>query len=134
MTPPPADADSGATVAQQNFKARVLDLVGRIPSGRVMTYGQLALLAGTPGAARQVGFILSGLASPQGAGRDLPWQRVINARGGVSTDKLGFGEVQRSLLEREGVAFGPDGRCELERWQWWPEGESQEPESQPGLF
>lgn len=133
MTPPSPDSASGKTVRQQTFRARVLDLVGHIPSGRVMTYGQLALLAGTPGAARQVGFILGGLASPRGAELGLPWQRVINARGGVSTDKLGFGEVQRGLLEREGVAFGPDGRCQLERWQWWPE-EGQEPESQPGLF
>ncbi len=122
---PPVSPDSAP------FRARVLALVGRIPPGRVMTYGQLATLSGSPGAARQVGFVMNSLAQT-----DSPWQRVINAQGAVSTDKLGFGDIQRGLLMHEGVAFDASGRCDLKRLQWWPdeeEGESGGGE-QAGLF
>ena len=110
-----------------SFRARVLALVERIPPGRVMTYGQLATLAGSPGAARQAGFIMNALAES-----GLPWQRVINAQGTVSTDKLGFGDIQRGLLTAEGIAFDKSGRCDLKRLQWWPD---EAEESGPaGLF
>ncbi|GGL19926.1 MGMT family protein [Deinococcus radiotolerans] len=104
------------------FRERVLALVARIPEGRVMTYGQLALLAGNPGAARQAGFVLNSLVG----GSDLPWQRVINAQGRVSTHKVGFGDLQEGLLSAEGVVFR-DGRCELSRVQWWPDDERAAP-------
>lgn len=103
-----------------DFRARVLALVARIPPGRVMTYGQLALLAGSPGAARQAGHVLNGLMGGQD-GAELPWQRVINAQGRVSTHKLGFGDLQERLLSAEGVAFDAAGRCDLAARQWWPE-------------
>ncbi|MFC3831433.1 MULTISPECIES: MGMT family protein [Deinococcus] len=99
------------------FQARVLALVARIPPGRVMTYGQLALLAGAPGAARQAGQVLNGLMGHT----ELPWQRVINAQGRISTYKVGVGEVQEGLLRAEGVAFDDTGRCDLDTLQWWPE-------------
>ena len=105
------DADSGT------FHSRILSLVGRIPPGRVMTYGQLALLAGTPGAARQAGFVMNGLMG----GTDLPWHRVINAQGRVSTHKVGFGDMQEGLLRAEGVVLDESGRCDLNALQWWPE-------------
>ena len=105
-----------------DFRARVMALVARIPPGRVMTYGQLALLAGSPGAARQAGHVMNGLMGGQDdAGADLPWQRVINAQGRVSTHKLGFGSLQERLLGAEGVAFDASGRCDLAARQWWPE-------------
>ncbi|WP_221090182.1 MGMT family protein [Deinococcus aquaedulcis] len=100
------------------FRDRVLALVAQIPRGRVMTYGQLALLAGQPGAARQAGYVLNSLME----GSDLPWQRVINAQGRVSTHKVGFGDLQEGLLRAEGVTFDESGRCDLARLQWWPEG------------
>lgn len=84
-----------------------------------MTYGQLALLAGQPGAARQVGYIMNDLLQ----GSELPWQRVINAQGKVSTHKVGFGELQEKLLQAEGVQFDAAGRCDLKLYQWWPEEE-----------
>ena len=56
----------------------------------------------------------------------LPWQRVINAQGKVSTHKLGFGDMQERLLEAEGVRFDPAGRCDLARLQWWPEEEGRD--------
>ncbi|ACO47308.1 MGMT family protein [Deinococcus deserti] len=107
---------------EPSFRERVLALVTRIPEGRVMTYGQLALLAGQPGAARQAGYVMNTLMG----GSDLPWQRVINAQGRVSTHKLGFGDMQEKLLEAEGVTFDDAGRCDLGRLQWWP------PEAAPG--
>ncbi len=119
-----------ASPESPSFRARVLRLVEQIPPGRVMTYGQLATLAGAPGAARQVGFVMNALADSE-----LPWQRVVNAQGAVSTDKLGFGDIQRGLLGNEGIAFDASGRLDLKRLQWWPdeaEGGLQEP--QAGLF
>lgn len=96
----------------------MLALVSRIPAGRVATYGQLALLAGSPRAARQVGAVLRGLSA--GEAEHLPWYRVINAQGGISTYKVGTGELQRALLESEGVYFGADGRCPLKAVIWVP--------------
>ena len=112
---PPADAEPTASTLRQ----RVLALVARIPPGRVMTYGQLALLAGQPGAARQVGYVMNGVLKES----DVPWQRVINAQGRVSTHKLGLGELQEELLRAEGVELDETGRCDLARRQWWPEEE-----------
>lgn len=104
-----------ASPSSSPWVREVLALVAQIPPGRVMTYGQLALLTGHPGAARQVGMILSGTLESE-----LPWQRVINAQGGLSTHKRGLGEMQAALLEAEGVTFGPGGRCDLGAFQWWP--------------
>ncbi|EYB66483.1 methylated-DNA--protein-cysteine methyltransferase [Deinococcus phoenicis] len=112
---------SGAQVGG-TFRERVLALVACIPPGRVMTYGQLALLAGQPGAARQAGYVMNTLAGGTQPGAEpYPWQRVINAQGRVSTHKLGFGDMQERLLEAEGVTFDAAGRCDLARLQWWPE-------------
>lgn len=99
-----------------SFRQQVLELVAQIPAGRVMTYGQLALLCGNSKAAREVGYIMHGLLDS-----GLPWQRVINAQGRVSTGKVGFGDMQRALLEQEGVVFDSAGRCDLNALQWWPD-------------
>ncbi len=97
----------------QTFRARVVTLVCAVPPGKVATYGQIALLAGHPKAARQVGGVLYGLRDS-----DVPWQRIINAQGGISTCKVGAGELQRALLESEGITFDREGRCDLERYRW----------------
>lgn len=96
------------------FQQRVLEIVGAIPPGHVLTYGQVAALADTPRAARQVGRIL------YSCGRMVPWQRVINYYGGLSTYKVGSGELQRALLETEGVSFRADGTIDLNHYQWRP--------------
>ena len=101
---------------QNPFQQRVLEIVRMIPSGRVLTYGQVALLAGTPRAARQVGRVLYQLGRESG----VPWQRVINRYGGLSTYKIGSGALQRELLEKEGVRFLPDGTLDLMEYQWRP--------------
>ena len=86
-----------------HFFQRVYEVVRLIPPGQVATYGQIAAIVSGPRAARSVGWALNGL--PQGS--DVPWQRVVNASGGCSTDRLpDFPKgLQRSLLEGEGVAF-----------------------------
>jgi methylated-DNA-protein-cysteine methyltransferase related protein len=95
--------------------ARIWKVVRRIPRGRVATYGQVAELAGLGGHARQVGYALHAL--PQDV--DVPWHRVINARGEVSPRTSGDShELQRMLLEEEGVEFDLRGRCELKIYQW----------------
>ena len=97
------------------FFEQVRNLVERVPRGQVVTYGQVARMLGRPGAARMVGWALH--RTPEG--RDIPWQRVINAQGGLSPRGLGFEvEVQRRLLELEGVKFDDRGRLDLERHAW----------------
>jgi methylated-DNA-protein-cysteine methyltransferase-like protein len=92
-------------------------VVRRIPRGKVATYGQIAVLAGIPRQPRQVGYALYALPG----GSDVPWQRVINARGEVSRRSTpGCEGVQRAALESEGVGFDSRGRVDLARYQWRP--------------
>lgn len=96
-------------------------VVRRIPPGTVITYGQLAELAGRPGAARAAGAAMR-VAPPE---LGLPWQRVIGKKGkgqgGVSIhDPIG-GAVQRQLLEAEGVVFSDSGSISLVQFGWLPE-------------
>jgi methylated-DNA-protein-cysteine methyltransferase-like protein len=85
--------------------------VAAIPRGKVASYGQVALLAGLPGRARLVGRVLSHL--PPGS--EIPWQRVVNARGEISLADHA-GARQRRLLEREGVRFNVHGRIDMRRY------------------
>jgi len=88
--------------------------VRRIPRGRVATYGDVAALAGLDGHARQVGYALHAL--PEGS--RVPWHRVINARGEISPRSAGDShELQRMLLEAEGVEFDVRGRVELKKFR-----------------
>jgi methylated-DNA-protein-cysteine methyltransferase-like protein len=92
--------------------------VRRVPRGRVVTYGQIALLLGRPRAARAVGTALGAL--PDTLVDDVPWQRVVSA-GGRCSHRDGFwASVQRDLLEREGVRFDGRGRLDLGRVRWNP--------------
>jgi methylated-DNA-protein-cysteine methyltransferase-like protein len=111
---PPAAAGTGF--------ASIWEVVARIPPGKVATYGQVARLAGLPGAARTAGWALHAL--PDGLtirGRPVPWHRVIDAAGRISRragDLSGAGERQRRLLEREGVRFSRRGRIDLRTYGW----------------
>jgi methylated-DNA-protein-cysteine methyltransferase-like protein len=96
----------------------IYEVVARIPRGKVTTYGQVATLAGYPGQARQVGYALAGM--PEDL--DLPWHRVINAKGEVSPRTwTNMHEYQQVLLAREGIVFR-GGRLDLKRYRWDPEG------------
>ena len=88
--------------------------VRQIPPGSVATYGQIARLVGGI-SAQMVGFALAAL--PQGA--DVPWQRVINARGRISPHGFGYGSaMQEALLRDEGIEFRMDGSIDLSLYGW----------------
>ena len=96
---------------------RIYEVVRRVPRGRVVTYGQVASLAGIPGHARQVGYALHALDE----GTDVPWHRVVNTAGRVSLgDERGGASLQRALLEAEGIAFDARGRIALDAVRWEP--------------
>jgi methylated-DNA-protein-cysteine methyltransferase-like protein len=103
-----------------NRNDRVWVVVNRIPSGKVATYGQIAMLADIPGpsGARQVGYALASLAQ----GSDIPWHRVINAKGEISPradpDAV---EFQLLLLEAEGIRFDHRRCIDLARYRWQPD-------------
>lgn len=89
--------------------------VRKIPRGRVATYGQIASLAGLEGHARQVGYALHNL--PERT--NVPWHRVVNAKGEISPRRAGDShELQRMLLEGEGVELDLRGRIDLKRYRW----------------
>ena len=94
----------------------VYRLVRRIPRGRVMTYGQIATQLEHGLSPRAVGWAMHGC--PEG----VPWQRVVNASGGCSTDRLPDAPpgLQRALLEAEGVQFRDNGTLDLETYRWTP--------------
>ncbi|WP_432362442.1 MGMT family protein [Sporosarcina sp. UB5] len=98
------------------FTERVIQIIRDIPAGRVMTYGQVAGAAGNPRGARQVARILHSMSAKY----DLPWHRVINAQGGISTSDEEEGGLQRKLLEAEGVEFMENGKVDLRVYRWFP--------------
>jgi methylated-DNA-protein-cysteine methyltransferase-like protein len=91
---------------------RIYAAVEAIPPGFVTTYGRVGRDVGCP--ARVVGYALHHL---RHVDRDVPWQRVVNVRGRIST----YGAEQRRLLEQEGIVFDDDGTIDLKRWGW-PDG------------
>ncbi len=94
---------------QQSFFQRVYEIVATIPSGSVMSYGQIARLAGSPQMARQVGWALRACDSA------LPWHRVVNREGRVMPSDPAAGiSRQRQLLEQEGVEFNDKGLVKQE--------------------
>lgn len=106
--------------AAENRNERVWAVVRQIPPGKVATYGQIAHLAGIPGpsGARQVGYAMAALTAES----EVPWHRVINARGALSPranpDSV---EFQRLLLEEEGVGFDHRRQIDLDVFRWQPD-------------
>src|SRR5438874_3738304 len=108
-------AKSGDDLA---FPQRVYAIVANVPRGRVITYGAIAYLLGDPRKAREVGWAMA--ATPEQT-PPIPAHRVINARGELSGGRsFGGYEVQRQLLEAEGVRFLADGRVDLDTYLWLP--------------
>lgn len=96
------------------FRDNVITVVRAIPVGKVATYGQVAALAGSPRAARIVGGIL------RHAAEEVPWHRVVNAQGGISTYRIGAGDLQVAILTSEGVPV-ENREVDLAVFRWRPE-------------
>ncbi|HQZ81677.1 MAG TPA: MGMT family protein [Pyrinomonadaceae bacterium] len=119
-----------SAVNSLDYRERVYAIVRDIPKGRVMTYGQLAIILGEGYTARTVGFVMHGADTDK-----VPWQRVINSLGKCSTGKLTIPvNLQQTLLEAEGVEFNASGKCDLGRYQWFPEGLGDQTDEQTTLF
>ncbi len=101
---------------EPSMETRVYMVLASIPPGTVVTYGQVAALAGLPRAARMVGRILGNL--PKGT--ELPWHRVINAAGKISLpeDSPSF-KLQKARLQEEGVVLN-NNRVSLKKFNWQP--------------
>lgn len=99
-----------------NFRNRVIQIVKQIPYGRVTTYGTVATLAGLPRGGRLVGGILH----TNSEKLNLPWQRIINRHGFISTKCLEHPKaLQKVLLEKEGVEVTADFMIDLKKYGWW---------------
>jgi len=96
--------------------AKIYRVIRRIPRGKVASYGQIARLAGFPNHARLVGYALHALRDDKD--RSVPWWRVINARGEISLGDFSGADLQRSLLEKEGLHFNLRGRVDMKRFGW----------------
>ena len=131
LTPPWAEgAGAGAQGAEVGAEAeaggapsglwdqRVWQLVARIPTAQLATYGQVAELLGAWGRARQVGWALRRLPLPSA----IPWHRVVNARGciAITPSREGSDWIQRDLLLAEGIPVDAQGRLPLARFRWHP--------------
>lgn len=110
---------------RKRFNQSVYQIVKGVPSGKVITYGRIAAFIPPPPEmpyasycavrARWVGYAMA--SCPE----DLPWHRVVNAQGRVSK-RPGFGpDLQRKLLEDEGIPFDENGRIDIKRFIWQPD-------------
>lgn len=97
----------------QGFFKSVYDIVMQIPVGRVMTYGQVAKAVNSPRSARIVGWALH--VNPNNS--VIPCHRVVNSKGMISSGfAFGGPEVQRQMLEAEGIVFDDNGSIDLDKY------------------
>jgi methylated-DNA-protein-cysteine methyltransferase-like protein len=102
---------------EPSFFERVYRVVKQIPPGRVASYGQIAGLLGHPRAARTVGWALASMSREQAA--EVPWQRVINHAGRITISRADLSaDLQRRLLEDEGIEFDAQGDVDMRRYRW----------------
>lgn len=101
-----------------SFYDKVYQVVRQIPKGAVATYGQIALLCGSPRASRAVGYALHFNPDPE----HIPCYRVVN-RFGRCAPSFAFGgpDVQASLLRADGIDVSPDGYVDLPKYLWKPQ-------------
>lgn len=105
--------------SNQNFTSEVIKLIKFIPKGKVATYGQIACLAGFCSSVRRVVWILHSCSKKE----ELPWHRVVNQKGTISL-KPGSGyELQKDMLQKEGIVFNKKDRINLDRYLWEPDGD-----------
>ncbi len=97
---------------EESFYQKVIGLIKGIPPGKVATYGQIATYAGNPRAARQVAYVLHSSSRKE----ELPWHRVINSRGAISLKPKHGYELQKELLEKEGIILDENDCVDLTRF------------------
>ena len=98
-----------------SFFEQVYEIVEQIPYGKVISYGQIARILGSPRAARMVGWAMR--CCPE----YLPWQRVVMADGSITGGV--YADLRKQFLEMEDVPFLPDGRVDMEACRWVPKGD-----------
>ncbi|MBA2175082.1 MGMT family protein [Halobacillus locisalis] len=96
----------------QPFTKSVIEIIQDIPEGKVMTYGQVARVAGNPRAARQVARLLHTMSEKH----SLPWHRVVNAKGNIVIKDEAGSDIQRMALESEGIPV-INGKIDLSGYQ-----------------
>lgn len=97
------------------FVRAVARVVKRIPRGKLLTYGDVARLAGYPGRPRQVGMALKGMPDEI----KIPWHRVVNAKGLVPQRSRFWGAwEQMRRLRAEGIPVDDEGKLPLTRFRW----------------
>lgn len=98
-----------------SFFEKVYGIVKRIPKGKVMSYGQIAKLLGKPKAARAVGLALHCNKDPE----NIPCHRVVNNQGRISSGyAFGGPEIQKKLLQREGIIFNEYEKIDLDKFRY----------------
>jgi len=102
-----------------SFSRRAKEIIKKIPAGKIATYGQIAAYAGNPRATRQVVWILHSSSRKD----KLPWHRVINSKGRMSLPHNYGYEIQKELLEKEGVKFDKNDNVDFDRYLWCSEGD-----------
>jgi methylated-DNA-protein-cysteine methyltransferase related protein len=93
----------------------IIDTIKKIPKGRVASYGQIAQMAGLANGARQVVRVLHSSSEKE----KLPWHRLLKKDGSIALPAGEGFELQRQLLESEGVEVSPEGNVDLGRFGWW---------------
>ncbi len=93
---------------------RIRTVLKAVPEGRVVSYGGAAARAGIPNGGRTTARLLHSCSEKDG----LPWHRVIRSDGRIALPRGGGFELQKALLEREGVEVSSDGRVDMDRYGW----------------
>lgn len=99
-----------------SFSHRIIEAVKKIPPGRVATYGQIAMIAGNPRASRLVVWVLHTASERE----NLPWHRVVNRNGKISLRRGSGYEMQKRLLQEEGITFDTDETIDFNEFLWEP--------------
>ncbi|MGI8811331.1 MAG: MGMT family protein [Pyrinomonadaceae bacterium] len=117
-------------VDEKGYRDQVFELVKKIPRGKVMTYGQISAILGQGYTPRTVGYVMHGADE-----KKVPWQRVVNSQGKCSTGRITLPlDLQKQILESEGVIFSSTGKCALREYQWFPQGFRPDDDMQTSLF
>ncbi|GAB3049040.1 MGMT family protein [Virgibacillus ainsalahensis] len=101
----------------KTFTENVIHIIREIPEGKVMTYGQIARAAGSPRGSRQVVRVLHSMSKKY----ELPWHRVINAKGQIAIKSEKIAMEQQMRLEGEGVEVRGTGNVDLKIYQYHPD-------------